>query len=235
VAGGRRRAGFTLIELILSLVMVAMLAGALYMTITVAARARESTAATVAPIRTALLAADLVRQDFEGVLPPTGTLAYEFVGTSANGADSLDFYCMGNDAGWNLADVPPTGQELQDGPQPWSDGLRHVVLTVRTDVNPPVLVRQVTRNLLPTAPVDPDEEVLCRNVRSFTLRYFDGTTWQEEWDSVEQGDVLPLAVQMTLEVMIDSPRVGEAPRAYKVVRTFPLACANVDAITGGAQ
>jgi type II secretory pathway pseudopilin PulG len=224
-----------LLELMIALAMVAMLAGGLYMSVSVAARARDSAAAAVQPLRTALLAADLVRQDFEAILPPTGTLAYEFVGTSGNGADTLDFYCLGNDAGWNLQEVPPVGQDLQNGPQPWSDGPRHVTLALRTDVNPPALVRQVTRNLLATAPQDPEEEILCRNVKSFTLRYFDGTTWQEDWDSAAEGDVLPSAVQMTMEVLLDPARPGEAPRVYKVVRTFPLACATAPSDTAAAS
>ena len=36
-----------------------------------------------------------------------------------------------------------------------------------------MLVRRVTTNLLSPRDVDPEEQVLCRNVRSLNLRYYD--------------------------------------------------------------
>jgi hypothetical protein len=118
---------------------------------------------------------------------------------------------------------------------PWSEGPRHVVLYLNTQTRPPSLVRSVTRNLLaPTVP-PPDEEILCRNVRSFTVQYFDGTDWQDSWDSTTLGDILPQAVAMTFEALIDDAKPGQEPRVYKVSRVFPLACATpADASAGGA-
>jgi hypothetical protein len=198
----------------------------------------------VAPVRTALLAADIVRQDLESVLPCKQLLAGPFIGTSQSGADVLDFYCLGSDVGWH---APPT-QDQQQGagiglglaPQtdvPWSEGPRHVVLQLRTDLQPPSLVRSVTRNLLaPTQPT-PEDEILCRNVKSFTLRYFDGSAWQDNWDSTTLGDVLPTAVDMTMAAVIDDATPGQPAVTYKVTRVFPLACAQpaADSTTGGAQ
>ena len=47
-----------------------------------------------------------------------------------------------------------------------------------------ILVRRSINNLSnpPTQP-PADEEVLCRHVRSFNLFYFDGSNWQDTWDS----------------------------------------------------
>jgi hypothetical protein len=205
-----------------------MLSLALYMGLTVTVRARERAMSSVAPVRTALLAADLIRQDLESVLSPSGNLAGPFIGYQgaglANGrADTLEFFCVGSDA----ARVD----------SPLAEGIRRIDLLVRTDVTPPVLVRQVNRNLLAQAEMPPEEEILCRGVRSFSLRYFDGTIWQENWDSTTLGDVLPTAVEMTLD--IDYPRkVGQPPTAYRIVRVIPLACAKpaTDATgTGGIQ
>jgi hypothetical protein len=196
--------------------MMAMLALTLYMAMTIALRARDSAAANVAPVRAATVAADLIRQDLESVLPPTGTLAGAFEGYSNGGlpngrSDAIEFYCVGRD--------------IARGDTPLAEGIRRVDLLVRTDVNPPVLVRDVARNLLAQTDVPPDEEILCRNVRSFGLRYFDGTNWQDTWDSTTMGDVLPLAVEMTLELDVPPQKAGGQPTPYRVIRTIPLACA----------
>jgi hypothetical protein len=227
-ARSRRRA-FTLMELSLAMGMMAMLALTLYMSLAIALRARDSAAANVGPVRAATVAADLIRQDLESVLPPSGHLAGPFIGNMDSSlpggrSDTVEFYCVGNDA----ARVD----------SPIAEGIRRVDLLVRTDVKPPVLVRQVNRNLLAQAEMPPDEEVLCRNVRSFSLRYFDGTLWQDAWDSTTMGDVLPTAVEMTLD--IDYPqKPGQPPSPYRVIRVIPLACAkpatDTTGTTGGIQ
>jgi prepilin-type N-terminal cleavage/methylation domain-containing protein len=230
-----RRAGFTLLELLLAMGIVSMLMLALYASLSIVVRARESAAAAVAPVKSALQAADFLRQDFESIQPPglveNGQLSGEFVGTSQGGADMLDFYCIGNDAGWNLAPVaaPVLGRMASAAPVtdvPWSEGSRHVVIMLRTDTDPPTLVRDVTRNLLATVLPDPDEEIICRNVKSFTLRYYDGVNPdpQESWDSTALNNALPVAVEMTLVMLVDS-RPGKPPETYTVTRLFPLACA----------
>jgi len=220
----QRRSGFTLMELSLAMGMMAMLALTLYMSLAIALRARDSAAASVGPVRAATVAADLVRQDLESVLPPSGNLAGPFIGymdSSLPGgrSDNVEYYCVGNDAA-RIVDSP------------LAEGIRKVDLLVRTDVNPPVLVRQVYRNLLAQAEMPPEEEVLCRNVKSFSLRYFDGTLWQDQWDSTTMGDVLPTAVEMTLD--IDYPqKPGQPATPYRVVRVIPLACAKPATTTGG--
>lgn len=227
-----RRSGFTLLEMIFSIFSIALVMGVLYSTLVSVLRARDSANAAVAPVKTAIQAADLVRQDLEAVLPPdmveNGKLSGEFVGDSDSGSCELDFYCMGNDAGWAVAPpvaaMPGRAPVVADNDIPWSEGSRHVVIGLKSDVNPPMLVRAVTRNLLaPTVP-DPEIEILCRNVKSFDLQYYDGTTWQTDWDSTALGNALPLAVMMTLQVYVDS-RPGQPPEVYTVRKVFPLACA----------
>jgi prepilin-type N-terminal cleavage/methylation domain-containing protein len=237
----RRSGGFTLLELILALGMVAMLSLALYMGLTVTVRARERAMSSVAPVRTALLAADLIRQDLESVLPCKQLLAGPFIGTSQIGADVVDFYCLGSDVAWHAS---PDALQQQQQPGfggaasaavdvPWSEGPRHVVLYLNTDVQPPALVRSVTRNLLAPTQPQPDEEILVRNVKSFTVRYFDGFDWQDSgWDSTTLGDILPQAVELTFEAVIDDTK--QPPVVYKVTRVFPLACATPPTAGGTA-
>jgi prepilin-type N-terminal cleavage/methylation domain-containing protein len=215
-----RRAGFSLLELILAMSVVVALSAALYASMSVAIRAKRSAEAAVMPVRSAAVAAEVVAQDLESVLPPTGVLAGAFVGA----ADTLDFYCVGEDA------APAAGRT-----DPLAEGIRHVQLALRTDTTPATLVRRVDRNVLTTVQQDPVEEVLCRNVVAFAARYFDGSAWTDTWDSTATtNNALPTAVELTLTVRRDPTN---ADSTFHVVRVIPLACgtnAATQTTTGGA-
>jgi hypothetical protein len=102
-------------------------------------------------------------------------------------------------------------------------------------MNPPVLTRRIMRNLLTQQVEEPEEEILCRNVRSFSLRYWDGTMWQDTWDSTQLENALPLAVEMTL--VIEHPGQRGIMEPVKIIRLIPLAVAQPleDTTAGGAQ
>jgi general secretion pathway protein J len=239
----RKHRAFTLLEMILAMAMVAMLSGALYMSLTVAFKARDSAQAAITPVRTANIAMDLVRQDFESVPPPASTdqaaqsttlataaapntLAGPFQGVEqaggAGGAvtSSIIFYSLGRE----------TASLTQD--RPLLEGARRIELGVRSEGGQSYLVRRVTRNILAQTVPQPEEEILCRGVRSFIIRYYDGQTWTEQWDSTTVGDVLPAAVEVTLEIDKDASAPVKSPwfndpktQSYRVTRVFPLACA----------
>jgi prepilin-type N-terminal cleavage/methylation domain-containing protein len=209
-----RGRGFSLLELILAMTMAAMLALSLYTAMSVTIRARRSAALAVEPTRAAVIAADLLRRDLESVLPPTGVLAGPFIGvhlagTSGGDSDTAQFCTIGADPRPIDAISPPL-----------SEGIRRVELLVIEDASPPLLVRRVTRNLLASTEPQVEDEIICRGVRSFSLRYFDGLSWQENWDSTTLGDVLPMAVSITLE--LDDPAL-QTPR--RITRVVPLSCA----------
>ena len=182
----RVRSGFTLIELTLSLAMVAMLALSMYTALSVAQQARRNGTAAMEQMRAITIAADVLRHDFESVLPPTGQFAGPFVGIrqagasgSGGDADQIEFFSVGEDEPIRVDN-------------PMAEGIRKIQLLVRTDVQPPALVRRVIKNLRPTVEPLAEEEIICRDVRSFSVKYFDGLAWQESWDSTTLGDVLPM-------------------------------------------
>src|SRR5205814_1834781 len=227
--------GFTLLELMLAMALMAIVSISLYASMHVAWRAKRSAEAAVQPVRSGAIAADLVCHDLESVPPPTGILAGPFLGTQQSGTfpgselDVLDFYTIGEDA------TPAQQTQLLQ------EGMRHVELAVRTDVDPPVLVRRITKNLLALTQEDPEEEVLCRGVRSLTIRYFDGSNWAEDWDSTQENNVLPQAVELTLELQADPSLPASQQQATSLItRTIPLACAKPatdqsSSGTGGTQ
>ena len=212
------RRGFSLLELLLAMSMILILSLVMYRAMTFTIGARRSAYAAVDSTRAGVIAADLVRQDLESIPPPSGILAREFVGIHTPGdsgadADMIEFSTIGRDAG---ADV----SLIHD---PFAEGLRRVEFSLRTDLQPPALVRRVTRNLLATQEPLVEEEILCRNVRSFSLRYFDGYMWQENWDSTTVDNILPTAVAITLEVIDPQAADPDAP-GRAVTRIVPLAC-----------
>jgi type II secretion system protein J len=207
--------GFTLLELILAMGMVSMLALTLYTSLQVAFKAKESALAAIGPARTALVALDMIKRDLEAALPPTGVLAGAFIGepTSDAGitASGLEFYTMGTSPNYIEA--------------PMSEGIRKVELAVQIapQDRTRVLVRRITTNLLAPQTLPPEEEILCRGVHSFAVRFFDGTQWMDQWDSTQLGNILPVAVEVTLD--LDWPPLKQpADSIYRVSQVFMLPC-----------
>jgi type II secretion system protein J len=217
----RRLRAFSMMELLLALGMVAMLTLSLYASMRVGMRARKTAQATVAPMRAATIAMDMICRDLESVPAPAGILAGPFLGMRQSAgtgeAAYMQFCCLGAD-----------GNQPR---LPLREGARQVELMLRTDVTPGVLVRRVNRNLLANTQLQPEEEILCRGVRSFAVQYFDGTYWGPEWDSTAVGDVLPMAVQIVLDL---EPTTGASAdiTPNRIVRVIPLACAKPIDTTG---
>lgn len=224
-----RQSGFTLLEVLLAMAMISMVVLSLYASLRIAFRARESAKEAIGPIRAASVALEMIGRDLECVLPPNGVMAGAFVGqhasSSGNMTDVLEYYCVGE--GPDHSD--PTG---------WG-GMRKVELGVTNlaDGTPDVLVRRITSNLLSPVVVEPEDEILCRGVKTFMLRYYDGMAWQDVWDSTTAGDVLPYAIEIDLEIQwpADGP---EGSRLYKMTKILPLVCRKEPAATttpGGGQ
>jgi len=230
------RSAFTLIELLLAIAMTATIMVSLYMALSIGLRGRDSVSASLEPVRAANLAVDFARADLESIVPPTGSyLAGPFIaihrpGTAADSsADSVQFYSIGGGTSWIIppaeGGIPVAGRTLA-GQDPLDEGARLIELSLRTDVTPPVLVRRVTRDLLSTTQSEPEEEILCRNVRSFQLRYYDATAdvWETDWHSDDLDNQLPSAIQIVLEIEYFK-RGATEPSIYKVIRIVPIPCA----------
>ena len=201
--------GFTMLELLVAITLMALLAGSLYGSMFVGMKAHRSATSAVEPARTAALALELLRQDFDAALPPNGVLAGAFIGIDGVGeSDSLSFFSAANNDGSSGSDI------------------RKVDLTVATiaDELHPVLIRQITTNLLASDETLVREQVLCRNVKFFDMRYYDGLYWLDTWDSTGQDNTLPVAVEVTLEFILKQEPQDLAERTYRVTRIFKLAC-----------
>jgi hypothetical protein len=170
---------------------------------------------------------EIICHDLENAFPPPTvdpnatstplTMAGPFQGSHQAGGggdnDDLVFSTLSRD---ELADAGPL-----------SEGICTVEFYIKSDPSGAVLVRRITRNVLAPTQTPGTDELLCRNVRSFSVQYYDGTSWQPSWDSTQVGDVLPPAVSVT--IVIEDPTApldsnGNHPQ-QRLTRVVSIACA----------
>lgn len=212
------RRAFTLLEMLVALGLMGLLGTALYASLHTGLRAQRSATAAVDPVRSVALALGLLGRDLGSALPPAGVLAGAFVGQ--DGTDAATQKAADTLAWYGAVRQPKEGE---------TDVAKiETAVTSLEDTAERVLVRRETRNLLAPTEQTPEEEVLCRKVISLNLRYFDGSSWLDAWDSTAQGDVLPLAVEATLEIE-RAPRSGAEASTYQLTRVFSLPCARIAA------
>ena len=205
--------GFTLLEMMLAMAMIAVLAGSLYASLRIGFRAREHAEAALRPVRAADIALDLLGRDLQCIPPPRGILAGAFTGqdtrdtASGRDTDSLTFFTRA----MSTADAAPGIIGVQ------------YALIAAGDGGDPSLVRSVTVNLLAPEQPAPLEEVVCRHATSFNVRYFDGTAWLDTWDSTAHGDTLPLSVEIIIEIASPAANRSE-PVGHRYRQVVALPC-----------
>jgi len=232
--GLRRSTGrlpaFTLLEMLVATAMVAVLAGSLYASLSIAFKARRSAMAAVEPVRKVELALAMLGEDIRCAVVPKGVLAGPFLATDAKDdrgrdSDSLEFYCT--------ATSPEPDVGIGD--------IKMVELLCEPsdDRRSQVLVRYVTTNLLAPQTVEPVREVLCRGVFAFSLRYFDGSDWLDSWDSTVENNEVPGAIEVTLQLE-DARQPDSALGGYFATKVFLVPCgpppsASTQIIGGGSS
>ena len=212
--------GFTLLELLIAMTMMSIIAASLYTSMSIGFMAREKAETVVEKGRSAEIAVELIKGMLTASMVPNGILAGEFEGEDEQDqygydADALSFY---------TADYNPGEDEL-------ASDIEKVELEMsdREDSSERVIVRKVTTNLLSPKTLDPDEEVLCRGVRSLNLRYYDGSGWADEWDSSDNDNALPEAVEITIvleeaDSRSDENNDDDEEDLYEFTETIILPC-----------
>jgi len=229
VGGLRQNKGFTLLELLVAMTLMVVTASCLYTALYTSFRAKRSARFAVEPTTMAINAIELIKQDTYGILPLGGTLAGSFLGTNSSDTkgmdtDSLEFYTThihadddllaGGLGKIELLLADDDDEELDEDPEGYK------------------LVRNVTTNLLSSKTVDAEEQVLCRNVQSLNLRYYDEEDgWVDAWDSTEDANSLPVAIEIDIQVIHNengtSKDVSEEPQTRRLVQSFAIPCGGV--------
>jgi general secretion pathway protein J len=205
--------GFTLLELLVAMTIMSIIGLSLYTSLNLAFRVRDSAEAAVEEARALELAISFIKEELMSAMPPSGVLAGAFEGEDETGsdgsdADSLSFFSSDNVPGED--DLACDVREVEIG------------VTERDGSDEKVLVRGITTNLLSPKTLDPEEEILCGNIAALNFRYYDGSDWQDDWDSGDNDNTLPEAVEITVTLAAVDSDAGES--GYSLVQTVILPC-----------
>jgi hypothetical protein len=120
-----------------------------------------------------------------------------------------------------------------DGMVPWGD-IEKIDYLLSLPTNRMMagkdLVRAVTRNLLPVnPPTVPDQKrTLLSGVQSVIFTYYDGTSWDPQWDSTQQTN-LPYAIKMDIQMAAQTRGSGLGPKYELVIPLDVQVTTNTDA------
>ncbi len=192
------RCAFTLIEVLLAALMMAIMLAALWTLYISAANLREKSHKAVSRREPVQRAYKLLRDDFDQMLSPGETFAGDFIGQRQDfigvRRDSVEFYR-------NADSLEPDSKSVE-----W---VRYALEEMEN--NRYALTREcVTQAMLSQEP-EIEPQILLENVQSLFVEYYDGTAWQDDWNSTEKNDILPEAV--SIKIVFEKPREGSEERA----------------------
>ena len=203
--GHGQNRGFTLMELLIAVVIFSIVLAAINAVFYGALRLRNKTAATLDaawPIEHTLT---LLQQDLANVVAPGGMLSGQLQTTrtaSQTSTTSAPNQALLNQPGQSSPEFH-TSTGVLDEFSPWAEVQKvSYYLIAPTNGNGGYgkdLVRAVTRNLLPTVQEQPVLTPVLAGVQSIYFYYFDGTQWQESWDSTTATTAaLPKAIKVQI-------------------------------------
>jgi hypothetical protein len=236
-------------ELMVAMAVSALLAGGLYMSLRTAFGLQKASTDSLDASRTAALAMDLLSNDLQNTMQAAGagvaasTSTVTATTTAGATATTPPLSMIGNfegnansdERGNPASDLTFYSNTFAPDHVDGNGEVKCVQLAVETRPNGEhVLVRRVAGNLLNPNTVSAsqtsvypvglitDTETICRNVAGFGLRYYNGSSWVETWDSTALDNTVPTAVEVTLLLQ----RPGSDPNQSKpltFVRVFPIA------------
>ncbi len=210
------RRGFTLVELMLAILLLAIMMSIVYgvvvSTVQAAQRVEEITLGT--ETGPAILAR--LREDLEAAILPAKD-ADSFAGYDRKGSsgdrDRIDL----------VSAVMAYGPE-RDGEEAVFHGVNEVgyqVIDSRQDPSVGVLYRREDY-FLDAEPLKGGRlSELYDRVRHFNLQYWDGENWREDWSMKREKGKLPQAVKIELRIVVDDRDDKDVERFYSTIVTYP--------------
>jgi type II secretory pathway pseudopilin PulG len=228
----RQHSGFTLFEVILALSIVIILTATLAEVLSISFKLKRSAENAIAATRDTQAIGDIFVADIANIVTPDPTFTYDGMNatdataTIATGVQTtVPSHLNGPFYGDDAEVYFYTAQN--DPKSPLQSGVEYVEygLTPQDD-GTQALVRRVNLNLLSDESLqDPrstlTEEVILPKVQSVVFSYFDGTNWQDTWDSTTMSPALPFAVKML--VTFDPALPGDEPRTISRSATIVVA------------
>ena len=191
---------FTLIEMVLAIGVAAIVLVAVNTVLFAALRLRDATSDVVDAAAPVDQTVTFLRRDLGCVVTPTN-------GTSK--VLSGDFRA-GNVSSPGVAEPVAVEMFTATGAlgakAPWAD-IQRVTYELKQPADRSAagqdLVRSVTRNLLTLTTPEVDDQLMMSGVASIKFSCFDGSQWQDTWDTTGQTSVntnLPVAVRVDIQM-----------------------------------
>jgi prepilin-type N-terminal cleavage/methylation domain-containing protein len=247
----RRNRGFTLLEVLLAVGIVVLVTAVMAETLRVNFGLKKAAENAIDSIRDMNSVGDIWVNDVRNCVPPnpnssvdpnsinntttgstssTGTTT----GTVSMGGTNFIFGAFYGDN--TTLDIYSTGTDKTALVQ---CGVRYVAYSLAPQPDGTLaLVRQIETNLL--SDTDPTQfpsgslpEVLVSNVLSVKFSYYDGTTWNDTWDSTQLSNSIPYSVEM--ELTLTGAHPGDPQRVIRRFASVSCAAPVVDttSTTGG--
>lgn len=194
----KKSSGFTLIEVLLALALSALLLTTVYWTYFSINRSIEAATEGHEAMDTGRSLIDLLKRDIRGITAGRFPLIATNEEIEGQKAGTIDFA--------TTAHLGPDTHQLT-----------RVGYALVQDTNgKKILIRRQTRNLRDEVVEFEMISELSKIVESFSLVFYDGTDWVDNWDSKAKG-ALPKHVRITLDI---SDRKGET-RTFTVEEAIP--------------
>jgi general secretion pathway protein J len=189
-----QRKAFTLIEVLLAVAIFAIVLGAINTVFYSALKLRNKTSELLDKSVPTEQAIKIIKRDLANLVPPSGPLTGQLQSTPTTnaiaGVNGPIFYC----ASGSIDEI-----------NPWPD-VQKVAFTLVQSTNRFEgydLVRVVDRNVLAPTPSQPVSQKLMGGVDQIAFQFFDGSQWQNTWDSTLQTPSLPKAIKMQIQLLQD--------------------------------
>lgn len=226
----RRAGGFTLIEVLLSVVIFAIVLAAINTVFFGTLRLRNKTYEAFNSVLSLQQAVGIIKRDLNGIMLPGGTtnmLAGQFQTalTSVNGATES--------IGTRVSPDIFTCTGLLDEIEPWGEVRKVAYFLAQPTNNTPGkdLIRSITHNLLPVATDEPVQQWLMSGVEKMVLQYHDGTTWMDNWDSTIATN-LPKAIKVEITLLQEATQKSAPAPIQIIVPVMVQSSTNATAIGG---
>ena len=239
--------GFTLLELLLAVLVFSIVLGAIHVVFFSAFKLRNKTSDALERALPLQQALGIIKRDLANLVPPGGTLSGALQSTptvvpTAGGSSSggsVSGLASSASGTLNRGNGPQfyTAVGIVDDNAPWAEIERvsYYLAAPTNDTAGQDLYRAVARNLLPTLQDQTDDQFVMSGVDAITFRYFNGTAWQDTWDSTTEDSAtgltnnLPRAIKLELQLHNENSAAGTRAPVELVVPIMVLARTNMTA------
>jgi type II secretion system protein J len=230
-------AAFTLLEILLGLAVFAVVLVVVHSVFYGALQLRNKSIASIEnalPLQHALA---VIKRDLANLTPPGGTLTGPLQTTpTTTSSTSLTH------PGQQVGPIFYTASGTVNDATPWSE-LRKVSYYLMTGTNNTrgrLLVRSMTRNLLPVLTEEYEDQTLLSNVEDMTFEFYNGTAWVSTWDSASgtlttSSNALPIGIRAAITLVNPQTGVPDVVPIELVVPIFAQPGTNSTTSTTGGE